>query len=108
MKENTKIIATQSEMSNLVGMWAILLEKQDKELKAIIFINGKADRKHFICQIVSPLTGEPNVSVLMTINQLKRWVIIPNKELIDSIVSDFFNNKNYKYGIPFSLKQLEL
>jgi hypothetical protein len=93
-----KVIGTASEMSNLVGMYAFLIEED--EIKATIFITGKADNTYFICQIISPLTGEPNIAKLMTLEQLKNWVIIPKQDLANEIFADYFKN-GWRYGVPF-------
>ena len=93
-----KVIGTSSEMSNLVGMYAFLIE--EGKIKAKIFITGKADNTYFICQVISPLTGEPNIAKLMTLDQLKNWVIIPNLELANEILADYYKN-GWGYGLTF-------
>ena len=93
-----KLIGTASEMSNLVGMYAFLIE-EDK-IKARIFIIGKADNTYFICQVISPLTGEPNIAKLMTLEQLKNWIIIPKQDLANKILADYFKN-GWCYDVLF-------
>ena len=96
--EPIKVIGTASEMSNLVGMYAFLIE-EDK-IKARIFITGKADNTYFICQVISPLTGEPNIAKLMTLEQLKNWVIITKRDLANEVLDDYFKN-GWRYGVTF-------
>lgn len=96
--EPIKVIGTASEMSNLVGMFAFLVK--ENKIEARIFIAGKADNTYFICQVISPLTGEPNVAKLMTLEELKNWAIIPNQDLANEILSDYFKN-GWRYEIPF-------
>ncbi len=96
--EPIKVIGTASEMSNLVGMYAFLIEEE--KIKARIFITGKADNTYFICQVISPLTGEPNIAKLMTLDQLKNWVIIPKQDLANEILADYYKN-GWRYGVPF-------
>ena len=91
-------IGTASEMSNLVGMYAFLVI-EDK-IKAIVFVAGKADNRYFICQAVSPLTGEPNVAKLMTIDQLKDWVILPNAVDAQNVLDDYHKN-GWRYSVSF-------
>ena len=98
--EPIKVIGTAPEMSNLVGMYAYLIE-EDK-IKARIFITGKADNTYFICQVISPLTGEPNIAKLMTLEQLKNWIIIPKQELANKILADYFKN-GWRYGITINI-----
>ena len=96
--EPIKVIGTASEMSNLVGMYAFLIE-EDK-IKARIFITGKADNTYFICQVISPLTGEPNIAKLMTLEQLKNWIIITKRDLANEVLDDYFKN-GWRYGVNF-------
>ncbi len=96
--KSIKIIGTASEMSNLVGMYAFMLE--DNKIKARIYITGKADNRYFICQVISPLSGDLNIAKLMTLDQLKDWIIIPNQELANEILADYFKN-GWRYGVPF-------
>ena len=96
--EPIKVIKTASEMSNLVGMYAFLIE--DDKIKARIFIIGKADNTYFICQVISPLTGELNIAKLMTLEQLKNWIIIPKQDLANEILDDYFKN-GWRYGVTF-------
>ena len=86
------------EMSNLVGMYAFLVE--DDKIKARVFISGMADNNYFICQVISPLTGQLNIAKLMTIDQLKDWIIIPTKDLVNEISNDYINN-GWRYGVDF-------
>ena len=95
---NKSIIATASEMSNLVGMIGFLVI--ENKIQARILINGKADNKYFICQVVSPLDGQPNVAKLMTLDELKDWVIIPGLDLANDIYSDDLKI-GWRYSIPF-------
>ena len=92
-----KLTATTSEMSNLVGMYAYFIDKNDKK-KATIFIKGKADNKYFICQFVSVL-GDPNIAKLMTLDELKDWVIIPNVEIANETIEEYVKNGWGRYKI---------
>jgi hypothetical protein len=94
-----KIIGTASEMSNLVGMYAVLLDSEDVII-AKIFITGKADNRYFICQVISPFDGTGNVCKLMTLEQLKDWYIIPTKEVFAEILNDYLKN-GWRYSITF-------
>ena len=88
MRNNkNQTISTQSEMSNLVGMWIITLHGGDN-IHMIYYVNGKADKDHYIVQLVSPLTGEPNIAILITIKQLigSQHIIIPNRETLDAFM----------------------
>jgi len=96
--EPIKVIGTASEMSNLVGMYAFLIEEDI--IKATIFITGKADNTYFICQVISPATGEPTIARLMTLGQLKDWVIIPKLDLLIEILTDYYKN-GWRYGVSF-------
>ncbi len=96
--EPIKVIGTASEMSNLVGMYAFLIE-EDK-IKSRIFITGKADNAYFICQVISPLTGEPNIAKLLKLEQLKDWIIIPKQDLANEILADYYKN-GWRYVVPF-------
>ena len=59
-----------------------------------------ADNNYFICQVISPLTGQLNIAKLMTIDQLKDWIIIPTKDLVNEISNDYYNN-GWRYGVDF-------
>lgn len=100
-KENSKIkvVASASEMSNLVGMFAFLIK--DEKIQAKVYIVGKADNTHFIAQIISPLTGEPNIAKLMTIEQLKEWIILPNAEIANEMLEDYHRQGRWRYGVHF-------
>jgi hypothetical protein len=93
-----KIIASASEMSNLVGMYAFLLEGD--KIQARVFIRGKADNTYFICQIISPFDGKGNIAKLLTLEELSKWVIIPNQDLANEIMKDYESN-GWRYGIHF-------
>jgi len=92
-----KPIATASEMSNLVGMWAFLVKND--QIKVIVFVTGKADNKYFICQVVSPLTGEPNVAKLMTLDELREWVIIPTQSVADYILDNYYKDHKWNFNV---------
>ena len=89
MKEN-KIIATASEMSNLIGMYAFRVE--EGFVKRRYFIAGKANNEYFIVQAISAMTGEPNVAKLWTIKELLELYIIPTREIADEVMADCIKN----------------
>ena len=91
-------IGAVAEMSNLVGKYAFLVI-EDK-IEAIVFVAGMEDDRYFICQAVSPLTLEPNVSKLMTIDQLKDWVILPNAFDAQNALDDYHKN-GWRYSVSF-------
>jgi hypothetical protein len=95
---NAKVIGTQSEMSNLVGMYAFLLK--DEKIEARIHILGKANNENFICQIISPFNGHGNICKLMSVEALKEWTIIPTFELANEIYNDYLKN-GWRYSYPF-------
>lgn len=96
--ENFKVIGTASEMSNLVGMYAYFM-KNDK-IAAKIQIIGKADNKYFICQIISPFNGVGNVAKLMTLDELKEWLIIPNENVESFVYNDYCETKEFRFKFP--------
>ena len=85
-------------MSNLVEKYAFLII-EDK-IEAIVFVAGMEGDRHFICQLVDPLTLEPNVSKLMTIDQLKDWVILPNAFDAQNALDDYHEN-GWRYSVSF-------
>ena len=95
--EEIKVIGTASEMSNLVGMYAVNVVNE--KIHHMVKVIGKADNQYFICQFISPLTGEPNVSKLITLDQLKDWYVIHTYELFSQITKD-----SYKYGWRYGVK----
>jgi len=95
------IVATASEMSNLVGMYAFKLT-EDRKIESQFFIKGKASNKYFIVQSISALDGAPNVAKLITLKQLVLCVIVPTKQLADEILDDYYKNHVWRY-IPFEL-----
>ena len=95
MTKEMKVIGTSSEMSNLVGMFAVFVKNE--KIDTWIFISGKADNAFFICQVISPLTGVPNVAKLLTLVELRDWTIIPTKELADEIIEDYARNGRFRY-----------
>jgi hypothetical protein len=92
-------IGKAAKMSNLVGMYAFLV-KEDK-IEAVVFVAGKEGDNHFICQLVDPLTFEPNVAKLMTIDQLKDWVILPNAVDAQNALYDYRENGWWRYSVSF-------
>jgi len=99
--EASKIIASASEMSNLVGMFAFKIDK-DYKLTGQFYIAGKASNEYFIVQSISPLDGCPSVAKLVTLEQLKKCIIIPNKKLANRLLEDYFKDQVWKY-IPIEL-----
>lgn len=83
---------------NLINFYAFLIE--ENKIKAQVIIIGKADENHFICQIISPINGCGNISVLLTIDELKKWVFIDNKDLAQDILNDYYNTHLWRYSNP--------
>ena len=93
-----RIVATASEMSNLVGMYGVLIV--ENKIGERILVIGKADSEHFIIQYISMLDGSFNVAELVTIKELRRWIFIPNLELFNEMLTDYFDNQNtWRYGV---------
>ena len=95
MKE-IKAIPTQSQMSNLVGMFAFKLDS-NRKITRKVYILGKADNEHFICQYISPLDGVPNIARLLTIAELKHWVIIPTMQIAEEVLEDYHKDRCFRY-----------
>jgi hypothetical protein len=91
--------STASEMSNLVGMYAFLIKEE--KIRARVFIRGKANNTYFICQVISAMTGEPNIAKLMTAQELVEWVIIPTQDLANSIYNDYCDSGRWRYGLSW-------
>lgn len=94
-----KVIGTASEMSNLVGMYAFVLE--GKQIKKYIYICGKADNNHFICQAISPLTSQPNMAKLKTIEQMKEWIILPDAYIANYMYDIYTKVKEWNFETDF-------
>ena len=90
------MVATASEMSNLVGMWAFLIG-DDKKIKFQAFINGKASNEYFIVQAIGAMDGVPNIAKLMTLKELSDWVIIP-ADTIDDVLTDYYKHGSWRFG----------
>ncbi len=92
---------TQSTMSNLVGMWAAIWKGD--ELQNKVYIYGKADEKHYIVQVLSALTGFPNIAKLVTVEQMKdqNWDFFPTKEIAEEVLREYYekNVRRYKFVI---------
>ena len=91
-------IGEVAEMSNLVGKYAFLVIKD--KIKAVVFVAGMEGDSHFICQLVDPLTFAPNVAKLMTIDQLKDWVILPNAVDAQNAL-DYYYENGWRYSVSF-------
>jgi len=98
MCEKTKLIATASEMSNLVNCYALLI--RDQKLIAQAFVLGKASNEYFILQFVSPLDGNPNICKLKKLDELTEWVFIPNKDLAEQMLDDYYKHKIWRFNEP--------
>lgn len=86
----TKIDKPVRENTNLVGMYAFLIK--DKTLLSRVYVLGKADDTHYICQFISPLTGEYNIANILSVEELKYWQIIPTLELANEVLQDYYKN----------------
>jgi hypothetical protein len=79
--EEVKTITPTGKMSNLVGMWAIIMYKE--VWKYTCFIYGKADDEYYIVQINNALTGAPLTCKLATLKQMTDWIFIPSQEVME-------------------------
>ena len=95
-----KAIATQSTMSNLVGMWAAIWDNEGK-LKAKVFIQGKASEKYFIVQAINSLNGEPNVAKLVTIEEMTNWTLLPSLEIAQMFFDSYYDKQENKFTMNF-------
>jgi len=68
-------------MSNLVGLWSVIRNK-DGKIKNAVFIYGKADDEHFLVQAISALSGEPNVIRIVHLRDMMEWVFYANSKLL--------------------------
>lgn len=96
------------EKYNLIGMYAIVfLEEQYKGKTYTVFITGQATDDTFIVQVVSPLTGQPNVARLVNIKDMKDWLILPTREIADEVLEDWRKSdcKNFRYQFELSLPE---
>jgi len=90
-----KTVISTSEMSNLINKWAFWVV--DGKILQKYFICGKASNDYFICQVISPWDGSPNVAVLMNIDQLKQMFIISSVELAQELQRDYDNHGIFRY-----------
>jgi len=95
MNGKKQIIASASEMSNLVGMYAFMVFNDKITMR--VYIKGKASNEYFIVQRISPLTGEPNIATLMTLQQLAEFKIAPNKNIANEILEDYSRHHIWRY-----------
>jgi len=87
---------TASEMSNLVGMYAISLS-EDGYVKHKLYIMGKANNNYFICQFLSAIDGEPNVAKLMTVEDLLEYYILPTIEIANMCLADYYKHDKWRW-----------
>ncbi len=87
----------QQENYNLIDTWAFWIV--DGKIRQKFFIYGKADDDYFICQIISPWTGSPNVGVLLNIDQLKQMTIITSVELAKEVQEDYDKHGVWRYNV---------
>lgn len=86
------------KIPNLIGMYALLVK--DNEISITIKIIGKADDNYFICQYSSAIDGSLNIARLMSIEELKTWIIVPTADIVNELYTDYYKN-GWRYG--FSL-----
>jgi hypothetical protein len=101
----SKTIVSASEMSNLVGMFALLVDVKSKSILKKCYIKGKASNKFFLIQAIG-MFGTPNVCKLITVDsltndELGQWYYVPDN-CIDDILDDYYSNGNtfrYEFDI---------
>lgn len=93
---STKQITPIGKMSNLVGMWALILDEKEK-LKTMVYIQGKADDEIYIVQVVSPLDGSTNIAKLINISKMMEWIFLPSREIADDVINDYRNNNSFRF-----------
>lgn len=99
-----KQITPTGEMSNLVGMYAIIFrEKQYEGTTYNVYISGKATVDTFIVQAIGGLTGAPNVARLVHIDQMKDWLILPTKEIAEQVLSDWSKQGYKEFRFKFDI-----
>lgn len=97
---NRKTTITQSTMTNLVGMRALIWDNEGS-LKAKAFICGKADEKYYIVQAIDTFTGNPNVAKLMTIEQMIEWTFLPTSEITEYVLKDYYDKQVNRFTFNF-------
>lgn len=80
-------------MSNLVGMWALILDDKEK-IKTTVYILGKADDEIYIVQAVGAIDGVPNIAKLTHVSKMMDWIFLPSKEIADEVMKDYWDNGN--------------
>lgn len=83
---------------SLLNFYAFKIE--NNKIKAQIIIKMKVDEKHFICQVISPFDGCGNISILLTIEDLKDWIFIDNIILAKELLNDYYKTKIWRYNNP--------
>lgn len=89
----TKQITPIGKMSNLVGMWALIIDENEK-LKSTVFIYGKAEDEIYIVQAVGALDGVPNIAKLIHVSKMMDWIFLPSREIADDVINDYRKNGN--------------
>jgi hypothetical protein len=86
----TKQITPTGKMSNLVGMYCLVLyeEKCAVKIKRTGFVYGKAD-ECYIIQWHNSLSGEALNCQLFYLIEMKNWMFLPNRETQDYIMEDY-------------------
>lgn len=95
-----KVVKATGKMSNLVGMYGLILDKNDR-IKQFVFISGKAEDKIYIVQVVSLLIGAPNVAKLCHVSKIMKWILLPTREIADEVLEDMRKNKVLRYKLNF-------
>ena len=94
-----KNINANGTMSNLVGLWAVILNEEGK-IKNTVFIYGKVDDEHFLVQALSALSGEPNVIRIVHLRDMIEWVFYANSELL----GEELENESRQGSVRFKLE----
>lgn len=96
-KKNQTTKLAIGKMSNLVGMYAIIVEGE--EIRNTFYIKGKADDKYFIVQVISPFDGSANVSKLLTLEQMIDWYFF-DKDTAEFVWADYLRVNRFRYKWP--------
>ena len=92
-----KLIVPTGTMSNLVGMWANIWDKDT--LLRHVFIQGKADDGYYIVQFINAITGDLNVARIVHISEMLDWQLLPTKEIAEDVLIDYNHHRTNRFSI---------